>query len=84
MNLTPNVKLLMLRKLSFIAVPRGGGFEAGLAFLQSKERIAAGFAEAKAWTEQAIALVRTRPDNPYRTDEEIAGAILKKLEGAKK
>jgi hypothetical protein len=36
--------------------------------------------EATAWVEEAIAVVRTAPDNPYATDEEIAGAIPKGIE----
>ncbi len=40
--------------------------------------------EATVWVEAAIAVVKTAPDNPYRSDEEIAGAILKGIEEKQK
>ena len=35
--------------------------------------------EAMEWVSVAMEAIKAAPDNPYETDEEIAGAILKKM-----
>lgn len=80
----PNVKKLICRKLSLIAIPPGGGLANGIQFLMSKDNILAGAKEATQWVEQAIAVVKMTPDNPYGNDDEaIAGAILNGIEKRK-
>lgn len=76
----PNVKKLIAHKMAIDAIPAGGGFAAGLHFLSDKQRIIDGAKAATAWVEQAIATVKSAPDNPYGDDEAIAGEILRQLE----
>lgn len=79
----PNVNRLIIHKASMNAVPAGGGIHAALSFLLNGEKRKAGFASAEKWVMEAIAVVKTAPDNPYKTDEEIAGAILAKIKERK-
>lgn len=79
----PNVKKLIAHKMANLAIPPGSGGDSlmkALGFLSSKEKIISAAREATVWVEQAIAAVRSAPDNQYTTDEEIAGAILKGIE----
>lgn len=78
----PNVKKLIVTKMSSIAIPAGGGFADGIEFLKSSERIAAAAREATEWVTTALAAVRAAGDR--RTDEEIAGAILTRIEARKR
>lgn len=79
MTIGPNVRKLIAHKMSVDAIPPGGGLMTGVEFLLDKNRVVNSAKVATKWVEDAIALVRTSPDNPYKTDEEIAGAILDKL-----
>ena len=73
----PNVKKLVAHKVALDAIPSGGGLQAGIAFLMDKYRIIETTRKAQEWVAQAIALVKTAPDNQYGDDDEaIAGAIL--------
>jgi hypothetical protein len=66
----PNVRKLIVHKMSLLMIPPG-----------SKEPAR----DATAWVEQAIAVVKTAPDNPYGDDDEaIAGAILEGIEAKKR
>lgn len=79
----PNVKRLIARKMSLLAIPAGSGKDAfadGLDVITNRGKFASIAAEASAWVKQAIAVTRTAPDNPHKTDEEIAGAILQGIE----
>lgn len=81
----PNVKKLIVRKMSTIAIPANtkGGLASAMSFLMSREAIMSAAFEATAWVGQAIELVRQAADpNPWRksSDEEIAGEILRRLE----
>ena len=73
----PNEKKLITRKMALIMIPPGGcpldGFNALTGNLSEIAK------EAMEWVKSAIAVVKTAPDNPYATNEEIAGAILEKL-----
>ena len=78
-----NVKLLMIAKMARDAIPAGGGFSAGMAFLTDPARIRDGATAAKKWVDEAIAAVRSASDpNPWReaTDEDIAGEILRQMD----
>lgn len=77
----PNVKRLIAYKMSFDAIPPGGGFAAGVDFLLSPGRLAQSGQAAVDWVKQSISLVKSAPDNPYGDDDEaIAGALLERLE----
>lgn len=76
----PNVKKLIIWKVSYDAIPNGQGLAAAMGFLSSAQSIASGIRKATEWVEAVITVVRSAPDNPYKSDEEIAGAILKKIE----
>lgn len=82
-TLGPNVKKLIIHKVSLDAIPKGGGIKAGLEFLQDKERIIKTFRESADWVKQVIQAIRqAKEPNPFKdaSDEEIAGELLKKIE----
>ena len=77
----PNVKKLIMRKMSFDAVPSGGGVADAITFLTQPKKIAEGWRKAEEWTRAALAAVRNAADpNPWRyaSDEDIAGELLRK------
>lgn len=79
----PNVKRLIIHKMSFDAIPPSGGFAAGLQFLSNPKTIADGWRSAEKWVREALAVVRTGTgDNPWRTadDEAIASELLRRIE----
>ncbi len=79
MKLGPNVKKLIIRKMSHDMVPDGGGFVDGLQALQGD--LAERGRKASAWVEQAIDAVKLATDNPYGDDDErIAEKILREIE----
>jgi hypothetical protein len=84
----PNVKRLIAHKMSLLLIPPGSGKNAlgvGLAGLAKPGNLVAVAREATAWVEEALAVVKTAPDNPYGEDDEaIAGAILEGIEARKK
>lgn len=73
----PNEKKLISRRMALIMIPSNGGLSDGLKALQGD--LPAIAREATAWVKQAIEVVKMAPDNPWKTDEEIAGAILEKM-----
>lgn len=78
----PNVKKLIVRKMSLIAVPAGAGIGSALNFLTDPGAIGAAAREATEWVEMAIRLIREASgDNPWkdRSDEEIAGELLGRI-----
>ncbi|HWF06206.1 MAG TPA: hypothetical protein VHA06_21135 [Candidatus Angelobacter sp.] len=82
-RLGPNVKSLILRKMSIDAIPKGGGFADALAFLTTEGAMAAGFKAAREWTETAIRVLRLAAEpNPWKDadDETIAAEILQRIE----
>lgn len=81
----PNVKSLIIRKMSLLMVPPGTKNALGSAIgnLSDGNRLSAIAKEATAWVEAAIAAVRSAKEpNPYKTqsDEEIAAIVLKGVE----
>lgn len=77
----PNVKRLIVRRMSQLMVPAGAALAAGIRELTTPGNIAKRCREATAWVEEAIDVVKTAPDNPYGNDDEaIAGEILKQIE----
>jgi hypothetical protein len=79
----PNVKKLIIHKMSLDAIPSGGGVADGLKFFMDKEKISKTLREANEWVKQAINMVRLAGEpNPFKnsTDEDIAGEIFRKIE----
>jgi hypothetical protein len=87
MELGPNVKKLMIIKTSLTAIPKGGNLTDGINFLSNKQLIIKTMKESCDWVETAIRMVRQAGEpNPFKdkSDEDIAGEILRKLEEKKK
>ena len=85
--LIPNVKKLIIHKVSMEALPKGGGVADGIKFLSDKDRIIKAMRSAHDWVKQVIKAVRKAGEpNPFKnaTDEDIAGEILKKIEENRK
>jgi hypothetical protein len=80
----PNVRKLIIHKMSLIMVPDGGGIYSAIEAMATPGRIGEVAREATQWAEAVLALVRTAPDNPYGDDEAIAGEILRRIEEKKK
>ena len=79
----PNIKKLIIHKMSLDAISPGGGVADGLKFLTDKDRISKTLREANEWVKQALFVVRNAMEpNPFKnsTDEDIAGEILRKIE----
>lgn len=80
----PNVKRLIIRKMSVDAIPKGGGFGDGIDFLMSG-KIGESAKAATAWVKEALRVFKTAPDNPFGDDDEaIAGHILAGIEAREK
>lgn len=77
------VKLLLL-KASQLVIPDGGGVEDGIRFLTDRPHREKILAEAKKVVDDSIAAVKSALDNPYKTDEEIATAILARFNERKR
>jgi hypothetical protein len=84
----PNVRRLIACKMAILAIPAGSGkdsFRLGLDAFTNRGKFSSMAAEASAWVQAAIAVMKTAPDNPYGNDDEaIAGAILEGIEQRKK
>lgn len=82
-TLGPNVKKLIIYRISLVAIPNGGGIADGIKFLSANDKIMKATKESYNWVKSAIQIVRqAKKPNPFEsaTDEEIAGEILKKIE----
>lgn len=78
----PNVKKLIIQKMSTDAIPADGGLADGLKFLSDPEAIIAGARKATEFVELAIKTVRESAEpNPWKnaSDEDIAGEILRQI-----
>lgn len=77
---TPNIKKLLLKRLSVIAIPPGSGdraFQLGAELFLDKDKIKAKWQEAEDWVSMAIDQILSAPDCPFPGDREaVAGAIL--------
>ena len=84
--LTPNIKKLIIIKMSKDALPNGSTIMDGLQFLSSKEKMSEGFRQSKKWILEVIGILKQAGEpNPYKTmsDEDIAGELLNKIEQRK-
>jgi hypothetical protein len=82
MKLGPNMKDLIVHRMSMEAVPTGGGLNSALNFLSSKESIIGGLKAATEWSQKAVLAIRNATEpNPWRnaSDEDIAGEIMKRV-----
>jgi hypothetical protein len=81
----PYAKKLLLARMAVLTVPEGGGIADGLKFFADADHRHKIVAEAIEWTKQAIAVMKTAPDNPYGDDDEaIAKAILDQADEKKR
>ena len=81
--LGPNLKKLIIRKMSRDAIPVGGGFADGLNFLMTKGAVSAGWAKAAEWCDAAILAIRNAAEpNPWKNadEETIAGELVRRIE----
>jgi hypothetical protein len=77
----PNVTKLITKFIAREAIPPGGGMADGIEFFLNPERRKQVLAKAEADTLESIRAIKAAPDNPFGdNDEEIAGALLKKIE----
>ena len=82
-SIGPNVKRLVIHKMSLLAIPIGSGERSLGLGVQAMMNAPQLFREAHEWVVNAIALVKAAPDCAYMTDEddeEIAGVLLKGIE----
>lgn len=80
--LGPNLKKFIFHKMSVDAIPAGSGFGAGVVFLITPGRMAAGFRSAAEWCDLAITAIRNAAEpNPWRDsdEEEIAAEIMRRI-----
>ncbi len=78
----PNVKRLVVHRMSQQAVPAGGGLADGLKFLSDPKGVSDAARTATEWVEEAIVSVRNAMGrNPWlhSSDEDIAAEILRRL-----
>lgn len=77
----PNVKKLIIWKMSRDAIPPGGGFVDGIRFLSNPKEIVKIAKAAEEWVKTAILAVKQARDNSYGNDDEaIAGEIIRRIE----
>ncbi len=74
----PNERQLIIQKFVRDSIPADGGIIDGLRALCNEE-MPRQMEEAATWVAKAIDIIMTTHDNPYKTWEEAAQAILDKL-----
>jgi len=87
MKAGPNVQRLVCAKMARDAIPPEGGVQAGVNFLSDPKNIMEGFKSAAAYVASALLAIRQAAEpNPYKvmSDEEIAGALLKRIDEKRK
>lgn len=83
----PNVKRLIVHKMSVDAVPNNGGPADAIRFLTTPGAVTQSAKAASAWVEEAIRVVRLAAEpNPWKQadDEAIAGELLRQIETRKR
>ncbi len=75
----PNVTQLIVRFMSYAAIPKGGGLADGIEFIRNPERRKKVIATAEENAINAIWFVKNAPGNTDTDDESIAKIILEKL-----
>lgn len=82
----PNMKRLAIAKTAKDAIPDGGSLADGLAFLANPTKMLETVRAGMKFAEQSVALVRQAAEPNLwkdKTDEEIAGEILRQVEERK-
>lgn len=74
----PIERQLIIQKFVRDSIPANGGFADGLRALCSEE-MPHQMKEATTWVTKAIDIIMTTHDNPYKTREEAAQAVLDKI-----
>lgn len=85
-KIEPNVKKLIIYKMSLDAIPKGGGVTDGVKFLSNKNLMSKTLQSADRWTKDILLAVRQAGEpNRFKnaTDEEIAAEILQKIKEQK-
>jgi hypothetical protein len=85
-KITPNVKRLIIHKMSVDAVPAGGGLATALDYMMKPGGLANGLKEARTWVMNAINAVRGASEpNPWKDadDETIATELMRKVDERK-
>lgn len=75
----PNVNRLIIERVSQLATQGGQGIAGGIRFIADDARRTELLREAERWVTGAISVLRTAPDCPGGTDEDLAALILRKL-----
>lgn len=76
----PNMSRLIVHKISVDAVPGGGGIQSAIDFIMDG-RLEKSAKDASVWALRAVEAVLAAPDyTGDRTEEGVAGMILKKLD----
>jgi hypothetical protein len=90
MRAGPNVRKLIVHKMSFLLVPplrgddEGRAIAVAVAGLFRPGNLMRVCREATAWVRAALTAVKAAPDNPYGDDDElIAGVILSGIDKKK-
>ena len=78
----PNVKRLISMRMAMLAIPAGtkDPLMAGIHTILDQQKWRLVVKSAVQWVQEAIAAVRSAPDNSYGDDETIAGEILRRIE----
>ena len=87
MTMGPNMRRLASVKVAKDTIPDGGSLVDGLKFLSDPKRLLEGMKAGLKFAEDSVKALREAAEpNPYRsmTDEQIAGAILAKVQEQKK
>lgn len=76
----PDVVKLLSRFIARNVISSSGGLAEGIEFFKDPEHRRQVTEKAEIEMAAALRLVKAAPNNPYKSDEEIAGALLEKIE----
>jgi len=80
----PNVKRLIIERMSYLAIPKDGGLADGIALFTTPGKLGDVVRQATTDVEACIAVAKTAVPNPFGNDDEaIAGEILRKIDERK-
>lgn len=82
----PNVRKLIIHKMSLDAIPKGGGVADGIKFLSDRDLMSKTLRAADEWVKAVIVAIRQAGEPNHlknATDEEIAEELLRKIDERK-